>query len=118
MTEIRLAWIEVSEVGLLPNIENALIAWFVPPLNRALVEVPPRQLGQIRVNLSAFWKEQPTLSEAVNQTGLDRRTLSAAKRGHLDRCQVETLFKLRDFASELVGKKLSLEEICKEEDAK
>lgn len=69
----------------------------------------------IYIDLSPFWKgTSPSISDAIKKTGLDRRTLSAAKKGHLDRCQVETLFKLRDFASELADRKLSLEDICKE----
>lgn len=70
----------------------------------------------VYIDLSPFWKgDTPTISDAIKDTGLDRRTLSAAKKGHLDRCQVETLFKLRDFASSLAGRKLALEDICKEE---
>jgi DNA-binding XRE family transcriptional regulator len=43
MKGVRLAWIEVSELTLLPSIEEALITWFSPPLNRAFVESPPSQ---------------------------------------------------------------------------
>ena len=71
----------------------------------------------VYIDLSKFWQgKEPTITDAIKKTGLDRRTLSAAKRGYLDRCQIETLFKLLDFASELAGKKLTLEEICKEGD--
>ncbi len=48
-------------------------------------------------------------------TGLDKRTLSSAKKGQLERGQFETLFKLRDLASELAGKPLTLEEIFKDD---
>lgn len=68
------------------------------------------------IDLSSFWKGEPTISDAIRKTGLDRRTLSAAKRGILDRCQIETLFKLREFASELAGRQLTIDEICKHDE--
>lgn len=121
MGSVQLIWLEVGEPSLLPEIEDALIAWFNPPLNSVWKPLelnpgsskPPSKPAY--VDLSPFWKDaSPTISDAIEKTGLDRRTLSAAKKGHLDRCQVETLFKLRDFASELADRKLSLEDICKE----
>jgi hypothetical protein len=67
------------------------------------------------VDISRYWTEDKNLSiqKAKDLTGLDKRTLSSAKKGHLDRGQFETLFKLRDLASELAGKQLSLEDIFK-----
>lgn len=69
----------------------------------------------IYVDLSKYWTDpkNPTIEEAKRKTGLDKRTLSSARKGHLDRGQFETLVALRDFASELAGKRLSLEEILK-----
>lgn len=69
----------------------------------------------IYVDLSKYWTDpkNPTIEEAKRKTGLDKRTLSSARKGHLDRGQFETLVALRDFASELAGKHLSLEEILK-----
>lgn len=69
------------------------------------------------VDLSSYWTEDKNLSieKAKEMTGLDKRTLSSAKKGHLERAQFETLFKLRDFASNLAGKPLALEEIFKED---
>jgi len=68
------------------------------------------------VDLSPFWTDpnQPTIADAMRETGLDRRTLSAARKGHLDRSQYETLFALRDFASTLAGRPLVLEELFAE----
>jgi len=68
------------------------------------------------VDLSPYWTDpkKPTIQEAKEKTGLDKRTLSAARKGQLERGQFETLFKLRDLASELAGKPLMLEEIFKE----
>lgn len=70
------------------------------------------------VDLSPFWTDDKEISiqKARDKTGLDKRTLSAAKKGQLDRGQFETLFKLRDFASELAGRPLMLEEIFKNAD--
>jgi hypothetical protein len=67
------------------------------------------------VDLSPYWTDDKDLSiqGAKDKTGLDKRTLSAAKKGHLDRGQFETLYKLRELASELAGRDLKLEEIFK-----
>lgn len=69
----------------------------------------------IYVDLSQYWIDprNPTIEEAKRRTGLDKRTLSAARKGQLERSQFETLFTLRDFASELAGRPLLLEEIFK-----
>lgn len=69
----------------------------------------------VYVDLSQYWTDpkNPTIEEARRKTGLDKRTLSAARKGQLERSQFETLFVLRDFASELAGKRLLLEEIFK-----
>lgn len=69
------------------------------------------------VDLSRYWTEDKNLSiqKAREKTGLDKRTLSAAKKGQLERGQFETLFKLRDLASELAGKPLTLEEIFEDD---
>lgn len=70
----------------------------------------------VYIDLSPFWqKANPTISEAIRKTGLDRRTLSQAQKGYLDRCQIETLFKLRDFAASLAGRVVTIEEICRKE---
>lgn len=65
------------------------------------------------VDLSPYWTEDKKLSiqSAKDKTGLDKRTLSAAKKGQLDRGHFETLYKLRDLASELAGRPLTIEEI-------
>jgi DNA-binding Xre family transcriptional regulator len=68
------------------------------------------------VDLSPYWTEDKNLSieKAKEMTGLDKRTLSSAKKGQLERAQFETLFRLRDLASKLYGKPLALEEIFKD----
>ncbi|NER83543.1 MAG: hypothetical protein F6K42_29120 [Leptolyngbya sp. SIO1D8] len=63
------------------------------------------------IDLSKFWPEDFPISEAIRRTGLDRRTLSSAKKGLLDRCQVDTLIELQKLASEFQGKKVQLEEM-------
>ncbi len=69
------------------------------------------------VDLSRYWTEDKNLSiqKAKEMTGLDKRTLSSAKQGRFERGQFETLFKLRDLASQLAGKPLTLEEIFKDD---
>ncbi|QSJ17068.1 hypothetical protein JYQ62_36380 [Nostoc sp. UHCC 0702] len=69
------------------------------------------------VDLSPYWTEDKNISiqKAKDMTGLDKRTLSSARKGLLERGQFETLFKLRDLASELAGKPLTLEEIFKDD---
>ncbi|BAZ52478.1 hypothetical protein NIES4103_51390 [Nostoc sp. NIES-4103] len=71
------------------------------------------------VDLSPYWTEDKNISiqKAKDMTGLDKRTLSSARKGLLERGQFETLFKLRDLASELAGKQLTLEEIFKDDQA-
>lgn len=63
------------------------------------------------IDLSRFWPSDFPISEAARRTNLDRRTLSAAKKGFLDRCQVDTLVALQKLASELQGEKVSLEDM-------
>jgi hypothetical protein len=50
------------------------------------------------IDLSSYWTEDKNTSiqKAKEMTGLDKRTLSSAKKGQLDRGHFETLFKLRD----------------------
>lgn len=43
VSDIRIAWVEVSDASLLPGIETALIKYFSPPLNRKII--PPRKKG-------------------------------------------------------------------------
>lgn len=87
------------------------------PKARKLVEEQARQGSSmaVYVDLSQYWTDpkNPTIEEAHRKTGLDKRTLSAARKGQLERSQFETLFTLKDFASELAGKRLTLEEIFK-----
>ncbi|MEA5578708.1 hypothetical protein [Anabaena sp. UHCC 0451] len=118
---IRIAYLFVDSPDLLPEIETALIEWFDPPLN--VVGKKPKiaenndpekyQDKPKYVDLSGYWTEDKNISiqKAKEMTGLDKRTLSSAKKGQLDRGHFETLFKLRDLASELAGKPLTLEEI-------
>ena len=65
------------------------------------------------VDLSPYWTDskQMSIQSARDKTGLDKRTLSAARKGMLDRGHFETLYKLRELASELAGRELTLEEI-------
>ena len=63
------------------------------------------------IDLSGLWPEGFPISEAARQTGLDRRTLSAAKKGYLDRCQVDTLVALQKLAKTFRGGDVSIEEM-------
>lgn len=68
------------------------------------------------IDLSRYWTEDSGLSiqKAHEQTEIAKQTLSVARRGFLDRAQIDTIFKLLELASELAGKKLSLEDITTE----
>jgi hypothetical protein len=68
------------------------------------------------IDLSRYWTEDSGLSiqKAHEQTKIAKQTLSVARRGFLDRAQIDTIFKLLELASELAGKKLSLEDITTE----
>lgn len=63
------------------------------------------------VDLSKFWPDDFPISEAIRKTGLDRRTLSSAKKGFLDRCQIDTLVALQKLASEWNNREVRLEEL-------
>lgn len=69
------------------------------------------------VDLSPYWTDDKNLSiqKAREKTGLDKRTLSAARKGQLDRGQFETLFRLRDLASELAGMPIALEDLFRDD---
>lgn len=65
------------------------------------------------VDLSDIWPDGFTIADAMKLTGLDRRTLSAAKRGQLDRSQYSTLVKIQGLASYWAGRTLPIEEFMK-----
>ncbi|MCC5670452.1 hypothetical protein LC653_43420 [Nostoc sp. CHAB 5784] len=52
------------------------------------------------VDLSRYWTEDKNLSiqKAKEMTGLDKRTLSSAKKGQLERGQFETIDGLWEFS--------------------
>jgi hypothetical protein len=68
------------------------------------------------VDLSEYWPKESelTIQKAHEETGIDKRTLSTARKGFLDRAQIDTLFKLRELASKLAGKEMAIEDIVKE----
>lgn len=108
--EVKIAWLEVSDTELLPEIEKSLICWFNPPLNQVPVvkpEIEP-QLPCAYVDISKYWPE----GESVNAVYEDqlmrgrkiyRRTLASAKEGKLFKSDYIILVYLRDFAREQSG---------------
>lgn len=75
------------------------------------------------IDLSPYWKEDTvwtdgkklTVKYAKEITGLDIRTLSGARKGFVDRAQIDTLMILLDFASVLAGKRVALEDIVRDD---
>ena len=72
------------------------------------------------VDLSQFWTKETNLSveKAREMTGLDKRTLSAARRGFLDRCQIDTIYKLLELASQLAGREVEFKEIIRNDETR
>jgi hypothetical protein len=83
---------------------------------------------KVFVDISPYWpKDSATKDLSVNAVyedllrqdrKVDRRTLSAAKEGRLAKCDFTTLVKLRDFASHVVGRQLSIDDIFRVEEDK
>ena len=103
--DVRLAWLECSDLCLLPEIESALIDYFNPPLNRLSYSVGTKTAtdsleGELICKL-------PQLMEAkgINQkdlaaaTGLSPTTISKLYRNQLDRFDRNTVLKLGQFFS-------------------
>lgn len=72
------------------------------------------------IDLSQFWTKETNLSieRAHEMTGLDKRTLSSARRGFLDRCQIDTIYKLLELASELAGRDVDFKEIIRNDETR
>jgi hypothetical protein len=79
-TDSHIAWIEVSNLDLLPEIEAALIYWFKPPLNRHFDKenrifdkpIPPNEnkyVCSILVKLTPT--EKAVLRELADNDGID-----------------------------------------------
>lgn len=93
MEDVRIAWLEFSEPALLPEIELALIDWFLPPLNRL---IPPRGMSQIYASLrERSGKTQRQVADALGVTittvqnwEAGRRELKLNPRDMLTLCSV------------------------------
>ncbi len=71
---------------------------------------------KVFVDISPYWSKELSINAAYEDLlrqdkKIDRRTLIAAKEGRLTKCEFSTLFKLRDFASQLAERQLSLDDL-------
>ena len=116
---IRIAWLEVNDTELLPELEKSLICWFNPPLNQAPVvksEIEP-QLPCVYVDISKYWPEGESVNavyedQLMRGRKIDRRTLASAKKGKLFKSDYITQVYLRDFAREQSGdEKLTIDDL-------
>lgn len=74
--DIRIAWIEISDSKLLPEIEKALINWFKPPLNGAKTERAIAQKTWIAEPLSVKLTKNAQLLKVFQQYGYEGATLA------------------------------------------
>lgn len=74
---IRIAWMEICESSLLPEIESALIEWFCPPLNRLVVN---HKKGKTRIE-EVREKAGKTQREVANALGVTDQTVSNWENG-------------------------------------
>lgn len=51
LSEVKIAWLEVSDSRLLFSIESALISWFKPPLNKTCLNVSNQIKGMLYLRL-------------------------------------------------------------------
>lgn len=125
----RIAYLEVSEVTLLPGIERALIQWFDPVLNRCLK--PKKVKVKIGKNLDIYLNNTPTNTvlcklkrlmedEGLNQlqvseaTGLSPTTVGKLYRNQFERIDKATLITLCKYFR--VGIEQLFEVVFEEED--
>jgi DNA-binding Xre family transcriptional regulator len=92
ISNVQIAWIEVSEPSLLREIEEALIEYFNPPLNGLIRKESIQSDGKTICKLKELMKKeglnQLQLSEA---TGLSPTTVGNLYRNRFSRIDVSTL---------------------------
>lgn len=76
---------------------------------------------KVYVDIGSFWGERLSINQVYENLvkqgkKIDRRTLSAAKHGQLSKCEFTTLLRLRDLASQLAGRHVTLDELFKVEE--
>jgi hypothetical protein len=75
----------------------------------------------VLIDISDYWPTGLSVNKAYEDSirkncRIDRRTLTAAREGKLAKCEVGTLIRLRDFAAQMSGKKLALEDVMRFEE--
>ena len=102
INRVRLAWLEISDLYLLPPIEEALIRHFKPPHNTARVE--QEVYNRFKCNLNRLMaKKSVTLATLSNETGIHHTTLSALANNTstgIDWDSFSTLYKYFDCQSD------------------
>lgn len=73
MGNVKIAWLDVSEPSLLPEIEKALIDWFQPRLNGSVCQLD----GKPRITISLPPDVHQELSERASREGRSTSNLAA-----------------------------------------
>lgn len=96
--ETNIAWLEISDSVLLPEIESALIQWFKPPLNKEisgtsirtksinpLIVVPPRPKVSSYVSVPSVWRLRQIMADKkiANQELADKINAITGKKIHV-----------------------------------
>jgi len=71
---------------------------------------------KVVVDISPYWPKNLSVNAVYEDLlrqdrKIDRRTLVAAKEGRLTKCDFSTLVRLREFASQQAGRKLSTDDL-------
>jgi DNA-binding XRE family transcriptional regulator len=103
---VRIAWLEVSDASLLPNIEAALIDWFCPTLNRPVTTKQKLEKTRLEVLREKAGLTQRQVAAAI---GVTVQTISNWETGfRRPKLYLEQLYSLCETLSctlgELTGK--------------
>lgn len=83
MGSVRLAWLQINDVLLLAEIEFALIEWFKPRLNRALVSKSEPVTG-MKNKIDSFIKQLGVSAYRFTEdTGITKNTVYSLKNNPL-----------------------------------
>ena len=116
MSNPNIAYLLVSDSGLLHEIESALIRWLKPPLNtahRPKYRPLAREGSELRLTFRRVWDEDLTNSEVSEATGIHMNTLTKYRKGN-PQARLDILLKLRAFFEERLQRKVSLDEFIEE----
>jgi DNA-binding XRE family transcriptional regulator len=117
MSGVRIAWMEVTDLLLLPDIESALIDWFCPVLNRLAIGKPRLQkprLGILReqagLTQRQLAKQLGVTDQTVSNWENGISTLKLTPRQTINLCQ--SLNRTLEELAEEIGDELKEEDSC------